>query len=135
MAFIDWSDQLSVEIRQIDDQHKKLIAIVNTLFDAMSQGKAKEVMGKVFTELVQYTKTHFQTEERLMQQYAYPDFAAHKKEHDDLTKTAMDLQEKFNKGALTLSIETSKFLKDWLTKHILGSDKKYSPFLKSKGVT
>ncbi|MFH0878374.1 MAG: bacteriohemerythrin [Lentisphaerota bacterium] len=134
MAFINWTDQLSVNIRQIDDQHKKLVSIINTLFDAMSQGKAKDVLGKVFNELIQYTKTHFQNEERMMQQYSYPDFAAHKKEHDDLTKTAMDLQDKFTKGAVSLSIETSNFLKAWLTKHILGTDKKYSPFLNGKGV-
>ncbi len=134
MAFIDWTDQLSVHIRRIDDQHKKLISIVNTLFDAMSQGKAKEVMGKVLNELIQYTRTHFQTEERLMQQYGYPDLAAHKKEHDELTRTVLDLQDKYNKGAIMLSVETSNFLKAWLTQHIMGTDKKYGPFLNEKGV-
>ena len=69
-----------------------------------------------------------------MQTHAYPDFLAHKSEHDHLTERVMDLQRGFRSNEVRLTIEAMEFLKDWLRHHILGSDKKYSPFLNTKGV-
>jgi len=63
---------LSVNIQSIDEQHKKLVALVNNLNDAMSSGKGQLIMGKILDDLVAYTKTHFATEERLMTTHTYP---------------------------------------------------------------
>ena len=134
MAFIDWSNSLSVDIKELDDQHKKLIELINQLNDAMKVGKGKDVIGKVLGSLIAYTQSHFATEERLMQAHSYPSYIIHKKAHDDLTKQALDLQKKFETGNLAITIEVMGFLKDWLSKHIMNTDKQYSPFLKGKGV-
>lgn len=134
MAFIDWSNSLSVDIKELDDQHKKLIELINQLNDAMKVGKGKDVIGKVLGSLIAYTKSHFATEERLMQTHSYPSYIIHKKAHDDLTKQALDLQKKFEAGNIAITVEVMGFLKDWLSKHIMSTDKQYSPFLKGKGV-
>jgi len=66
---------------------------------------------------------------------AYPAAAAHKKEHDDLTKQVLDVKKKFQEGATaTLSMEVLNFLRKWLLNHIQGSDKKYGPHLNAKGI-
>lgn len=135
MAFIDWKDELSVNIRMIDDQHKELIKLINELSDAMKVGKGKDVMGKVLSKLVDYTKMHFGTEERLFQTHGYPGYIAHKSEHDKLTKQVLDLKTKFDNGQSVITVEVMNFLKDWLQKHIIGTDKKYSSFLIGKGVS
>jgi hemerythrin len=135
MAFIDWSSQLSVNIRSIDEQHKKLVGMVNDLFEAMKTGKGKDVLGKVLDGMVKYVGTHFQTEENLMRTHGYPEYAEHKKEHDDLTKKVLELQNQYQSGMVTLSLTTGNFLKDWLTRHIMGTDKKYSAYLNAKGVS
>lgn len=134
MAFFQWNDQLSVKIAQIDMQHKKLVDMVNEMFEAMQAGKGKDVLGKILAELIQYTRTHFATEERLMQTHGYQDFAAHKKEHDDLAKQVLDLESKFKAGEPVMSSSVGTFLKGWLVNHIKGTDMKYAPFLNSKGV-
>ncbi|HKN18547.1 MAG TPA: bacteriohemerythrin [Dissulfurispiraceae bacterium] len=134
MALMAWSDNLSVNVAQIDEQHKKLVGILNDLHDAMKQGKGNDVTGNVLSGLVQYVASHFATEEKLMKTHAYPDYLKHKFEHDALTKQALDLQNQFQEGKSVLTIELMKFLKDWLSKHILGTDKKYGPFLNSKGI-
>jgi len=134
MAFMNWSDNFVVDIFEVDNQHKKLLGLVNQLFDAMSVGKGKEVLGKVLTELINYTVYHFSTEERLFKQCAYPEFETHKKEHDDLTKTATELKQSFDSGNKLITIDVMNFLKDWLNVHILQEDKKFGPFLHSKGV-
>lgn len=82
MALIAWSDKLSVQVRQFDEEHKKLIVMVNQLHDAMKEGKGKQVVGDVLNGLISYTKNHFAAEERLMKAHAYPDYEQHKKEHN-----------------------------------------------------
>lgn len=135
MPLMSWNDKMSVGVDAFDNDHKKLVAMLNDLFEAVQAGKGKDALGKILDGLVSYTKEHFAREERQMQQHAYPDFAAHKKEHDDLAKQVLEVQKKYNSGqTATLSMEVMNFLKNWLIKHIQGSDKKYGPFMNAKGV-
>ena len=134
MAYLDWQDDYSVGIDQIDRQHKKLVAFLNELYEAMHQGKGKDVLGKVLTELVLYTKTHFSTEEKLMSQYGYPDYEGHKAKHEKMAARVLDLKKQFADGSLSSPIQITNFLKNWLAKHINETDKKYAPYLAAKGV-
>lgn len=64
MALMSWSDNLSVNIKEIDEQHKKLVGMVNDLHDAMKMGKGNDVTGKILTGLIQYVGTHFACQSR-----------------------------------------------------------------------
>ena len=134
MSFFPWNDGYSVNIREIDEQHKRLVSLVDEMYEAMRAGKGSEVLGKILADLIHYTKTHFATEERYFRLYGYPEFEVHKKEHDILTGQAMDLKEKFDAGQTALSSQTGTFLKNWLINHIQKTDKKYSAFLNGKGL-
>ena len=129
MAFVQWSDQLSVGINTIDDQHKKLVSIINRLYDAMKSGKGSEILSEVLSELIEYTKYHFSTEETLMKNNAYPNYQSHKSLHSKLVEKVMDLELDLKAGRIALSVQVFHFLKDWLVNHIQGEDKKYAPFL------
>ncbi len=134
MAFIEWSDGLSVGVEVFDKEHKQLINLVNNLSQALSSGSAKKTMEDILKSLVNYTKIHFRHEEEYMTLYDYPDYEKHKAEHDELTAQVMDFAERYQTGKVSFSLELMNFLKDWLTKHILGSDKKYRDFFLGKGV-
>ncbi len=134
MPLMDWSDDFSVGIESIDNQHKKLVNMLNALYDSMQSGEGNEMLGKVLGGLAAYTVNHFKYEEDLFAQHGYPGTAEHKKQHDDLLAQVTDLKNKFDAGSATLSMEVMKFLKDWLITHIQGSDKAYSAFLIEKGV-
>lgn len=125
MAIITWDSSLSVDVSEVDRQHKKLVDLINELHDAMRVGKAKEVMSKVIKELVDYAVQHFSLEEKKMQEYQYENYTQHKVEHDQFVAKAAALQRDFNSGKVTVTLDTMTFLKDWLTKHIMGTDKKY----------
>jgi hemerythrin len=129
MAFFDWSEKYSVGVPSIDGQHKRLIEIINSLYDAMRAGHGEFALGKTLDDLVDYTKTHFRFEENLLQTKNYPDLAAHKKVHEGLTAQVMDLVKQYKAGKATLSIQTGTFLKNWLGNHILNTDMKYSAHL------
>ncbi len=133
MPIMDWSESLRVGIDVIDEQHAKLVKLVNQLYDAMVAGKGKLVLGTVLTELIEYTVYHFNTEEELFKRHGYPDAVNHIREHNDLARTAKELKIAYESNKATVTFDTMKFLKDWLVNHIMKSDKAYAPFLKSKG--
>jgi hemerythrin len=83
MAPIVWNDSLSVGVAEIDRQHKKLIAMINELDNAMTAGRGKDVMGEIVDGLIIYTATHFRTEEKYFAQFEYRDAEIHRKEHAD----------------------------------------------------
>jgi hemerythrin-like metal-binding protein len=132
MSFMEWSEKLVTGVKECDDQHKKLVSLINELYDAMKQGKGKEVIDKALDELVKYADYHFTTEETLMSKYGYPELAAHKREHEYFKNKIKEFLDKKAKGEVTLSVEVMSFLKDWLLKHLMETDKKYGPFLKQK---
>lgn len=134
MSLINWNDTYSVKVRMLDNQHKRLIEIINTLHDGMKTGKSNEILGKIIFDLIGYTKTHFQSEEDLFEKYNYPNKVLHKKEHDEFVKTVGKFYEDFKSGRTGLSLDVMNFLTNWLTKHIKGSDKAYSNFLNEKGI-
>ena len=134
MPFMSWSDDLSVQISSIDEQHRKLLSIINNLHDSMQLGKANTVMRRILAELASYTATHFAHEERLFRQYSYSNSISHQSSHASLVSQLKELQKQFDAGA-PISIKTFGFLKKWLTEHILKDDRAYSQFLRSKGVS
>lgn len=135
MPIMQWSDKLSVGVAQCDNEHKQLVAMLNELFDSMQAGHGKEALGTILGRLISYTKTHFANEERLLKQHNFAEFVAHKAEHDALAKQVLDVEAKFKAGATSaLSMEVMNFLKNWLLKHIMGTDKHYGPFLQARGV-
>jgi hemerythrin len=130
----DWKNEYTVNIGSIDAQHQNLFAMGRELYAAMSAGQGKTVLARILDRLVQYTVVHFAHEERLMQLHQYPDFAKHKAEHDALTKQVLAFQAEFEAGRATMAVQVLQFLKDWLEKHIKGSDFAYAPCLKAQKV-
>ena len=131
---IEWDQRYSVDIAEIDRQHRKLFDLLNELYAAMQEGQADQVVGKVLDRVVDYTVLHFAHEERLFTQYGYPGAAAHRDEHAQLTAQAKGLAERLKSGKGDVPVSTLKFLCDWLSRHILGSDKGYAAFLTQQGV-
>ena len=132
MALFIWKDAYSVGVDYFDRQHKKLVAMLNDLHDAMRIGKGAEAMGRVFETLVEYTAYHFGDEEKAMAKYGYPELEEHREEHVLLTEKVLEYKKKFDGKQLLVSIELLEFLKNWLSHHIMETDKRYGPELAGK---
>lgn len=133
MPLINWNETLSVGVEYIDNQHKRLVSIINRLNDAMLQDKGNKVMGEILDDLLDYTKTHFASEEKLMKKYGYPESADHFREHEKLTNEVIDFIEKYRLGNAMVTMPVLQFLKEWLNNHILETDKEFGKFLREKG--
>jgi len=134
MALIRWTDSLSVQVAQLDQQHQILINLINELNDAMRQGKGQQVMDPILDRLVAYAGSHFATEERYFIQYAYPAAGEHRRAHAEFADRVADFKERLMQTRIGLSIEVMNFLSDWLQHHIQGEDKKYSACFNAAGL-
>jgi hemerythrin len=129
MALITWSDAYSIKVAAMDEQHKKLLNIMNELHEYQKQGKSKEIIEKTLKGLVDYTRTHFGAEERFLQQNKYPKLAEHQAIHKNLLGQVEKYMERYKAGEGVIAAELNNFLKDWLIKHILNIDMEYGKFI------
>jgi hemerythrin-like metal-binding protein len=132
MAFINWSDKLSVGVAEMDAEHQKLVALINELHTAMNTGNGGPAALEILGRVIQYTLTHFANEERLMTRCQYPKFAEHKALHTQLTQQAKQLQADVASGKRLACIQVLTFLRTWLQTHIQQEDRKYGQHIQSR---
>lgn len=129
MKDLIWDATLSVEIDEIDDDHRKLVDLFNLLNHAVADGESSVYLEAVLEELVNCTVWHFSHEERLMLKFGYPGYADHRDEHQALIKAAGELQQRFRNQGKRISGEDIVYLEKWLTGHVLGMDKDLGAYL------
>lgn len=134
MALLEWNLlAYGVGVSEIDEQHKKLIEMINKLHTYMKAGKGKEILLVLFDEMKQYTSSHFATEEYMMVHNNYEGFKEHKVQHDAFIKKVTELADGYKAGSKEITLNTYDFLKDWLLNHIKHTDKDLGLFLKKNG--
>jgi len=134
MKKIVWSQDLSVGVAEIDEQHRQWIQRLNDVAAAMAANLGPVQTAKTLAFLIDYTKLHFATEEKLMTERGYPGLPAQRAQHKELTATLQDLLRDFEEeGATQKLAETiNTFLGNWLLKHIREEDLKFGAFLKAQ---
>jgi hemerythrin len=122
---IEWKEEYSVNVQEIDAQHKRFIGLMDKLYTASGNFTITEVLGKILDELLDYAQLHFKTEEKYFDKFNYALSEEHKSKHKELLSKI----EYFLKAHLELnkdvSFELLDFLEDWLVDHLSTQDKKY----------
>ena len=132
MAFFDWDEKYSVGIMSIDQQHRKLFAMISQFYETIRQKETQRAMSEILKELIEYAKTHFSTEENYLSKYEYPLYERHVAQHATFIGKVTNFYDRFQAKELLIPIEIADFLKEWLSGHVLGEDQRYAPFLQSK---
>jgi hemerythrin len=131
MPIIHWTPDFSVGVSSLDTDHKVLISLINQLDDAIRSGEPSGTVAKVLDALLDYTEYHFDREETLMKACGYPEIDAHKRTHHTLRAQVHDIRARYRRNPESMhGREVLAFLKNWLTAHIVGRDKLYSPFMR-----
>lgn len=133
--FAVWKDEYSVGVESLDDDHRKLLNLINN-FQTAVHYKTGEVFEKeAFNEVISYTKYHFEREEKMMQEAGYADLEAHKDVHRAMVAKIDEFLLDYEKRGHEALEDVSLFLKDWLVKHINGTDQDYSSLMIEKGLS
>lgn len=132
MAYINWKEAYEIGIEIIDHQHKNLIEYLNELHYAQTNGTGQYLVIEILQKLADYTHYHFQTEEKLFEQYIYLKADDHLTEHKYFVEQIEVFQRELKNNNLLLSLKTIDFLKDWTINHILGTDQEFGDFVCSQ---
>ncbi len=134
MSMVQWSDKYSVNIQEIDEQHKCIVNYINELYEALSRKENHDLVADVIQKLVEYTKIHFAVEETLMRIFHYEGYEQHKAIHDKLVQQALVFQGRYLAGDSRVGMELLMFLKEWLFTHINQVDMQYVATFHAAGV-
>jgi len=124
MAYLAWQDDLNTGIQVIDNQHKRIVEMINQLHDAQAQ-RLDGLVGQVIEELVDYTLSHFAFEETLLEDAGYEFTRAHKKVHELFIKRVSEYRLRFAAGE-DIADELKQLLGRWLFNHIRNDDANYA---------
>lgn len=133
MGLFAWRSEYSIKHDHLDSQHKELFRLAEELHAAMMSGSAKSILRETLKRLIDYTRSHFRDEEAMMLKAGYPQYYPHKAQHDKFTAHVLELQNGFEAGGIAVTVETLRFLRDWLENHIMRTDKTLASFFENKG--
>ncbi|MFW6292510.1 MAG: bacteriohemerythrin [Spirochaetota bacterium] len=131
---VSWTPELSVGVEVFDAHHRRLFSLVNKLYDVMRSGSQKSTLEEVFDELLEYAVYHFGAEEKAFDLSGYPGADAHRATHAELVAKAGALRNDLDEGRPMIAVDVMVFLRDWVTSHILGEDKRYTEFFQTRAV-
>jgi len=129
-TFVTWDSSYNVGIDSVDKQHKHLIYLTNSLYNACLDDKAEldTAFKEVMKELVEYVSFHFKDEERIMEEVNYPGLQEHKQIHQQFIKKILAAVDDYQKGKQFVPNSFVRFLRDWLFNHILVNDKEMAKY-------
>ena len=129
---IRWNSTYELGHSEIDGQHQKLVDIINDFYNAFATAQAHNKIGDIIGELVNYTIFHFTAEEEIFKASTYPDAEEHIQTHKEFVDKLKGYHQEVKDGNMTTTYDLMTFLRDWLLQHIMGTDTKYLPFLKTQ---
>ncbi|MTJ01670.1 bacteriohemerythrin [Idiomarina piscisalsi] len=132
-VLIEWSSKLDVGIEEINRQHQRLIYIANELYRLKLRDGDQHALQRLVDSLINYTATHFNYEELLMERNGYPDLENHKVKHKELVQDVMRFKHRVDNHEDVID-ELLDFVKAWLMNHIMKSDMAYKSHLNGKGI-
>ncbi len=134
MELLSWNPFYSVGVERLDEQHRRLIELLNGYANAVLERHGAEALGPLLEELVVYVAVHFRDEEGLLREHRYPELEDHLREHQALLDRLEELRGRHAAGQPLDNRPVIEFLFDWLQHHILGTDRRYGPFFNDLGI-
>ena len=116
---------MSLDIKEIDDQHQQFLKILNDLYDAFYQMRYKDELQGLLRQLCAFADYHFATEEKYFDLFKYDHEKEHKQIHAKLGTEIQSFIERFERGETDLIADLMDFLEDWLVNHLQTEDKRY----------
>ena len=134
MEKIIWGESFSVGVRDLDEQHKQIVIMVDTLIEMNEAKVDSEIVSDTLTKMTRYAIDHFKKEEHYMLEYGYPEFASQRKQHQEFKRKTVNFCMETMAHKVTIPTEIFSYLRLWWTNHILQEDMKYKEFFNERGL-
>lgn len=126
--YIVWDEKNRIGVSIIDEQHRSIVSTINTFYYYVSKGAAEAALRPIVIILEQYTRLHFQLEEAIMRENAYPQIEEHQALHAILMKETQNILTHDRMTTDPYAVLT--FLKNWWLGHINQEDRAYVPYVR-----
>ncbi len=122
MSLIEWKEQYSLGVPDVDYEHRELIELINELYASVS-GEATDVtvldfLGELYTRIA----AHFALEEKIMRESHYDEYLDHKTDHERLLDDIRDLMDDYEDGVYVDVERFGKRLDAWFSEHFQSRD-------------
>lgn len=117
MALIQWKDEYSLGVEDIDHEHRELIDLVREVFDCIASGHAREWTEALMGDLYAAISGHFALEEDIMRRSGYPEYDAHKADHEHLLDVLLELIDAVAGGAPMDEERLGNEVNEWFARH------------------
>ena len=131
---LKWEDKYSVGVVELDDQHKRMFAVINELLESINTGTTEEHIGNIIESLVKYKIFHFSTEEKYFKEFNYEGAEDHIIKHKEFNEKLTKMKEKYTEYSVEFAFELIDFLEDWLLDHLMTTDQKYKECFRLHGL-
>ena len=130
-----WNDNFVSGVQEIDEQHMILVDLLNSVRVMFLPESDTKRMEQIILDLLSYALYHFETEERLMDEYDYrggspQDANEHLDQHRTFSAKVVSARKALTSGEKISADELFQFLTDWIVNHILKTDFKLANFIK-----
>jgi len=131
-----WNDDMLIGVEKIDEQHQSLVKALDELHEACESNRGRDYIHKTLLFIANYTKEHFADEEKIQEEYGFPEMRMHKKQHDDFVTTATKLILEYVtvKSPDEFAMKICVILIDWVSNHIYTEDKKIGEYIRNKNI-
>ncbi|MDR3762458.1 MAG: bacteriohemerythrin [Acidobacteriota bacterium] len=129
MELYTWDSSFSMGDAELDKHHRVLIGLINDLYTAMMDGDGARASQAIYQRLREYTRFHFEAEEREMYQARYPEYGRHHEQHEGFTRHLDALAEEFGKKDGAPGSKMLGMMRNWLRTHIRSADVQYAEWL------
>jgi hemerythrin len=126
---LEWQDEYSVGVAELDQQHQHMLSIINSLLIGQKDAYDAVKMSETVSSLIHHAYVHFATEERYLMQSNFPDLKPHVLEHVGFIMKTLELSLKVREGSIDTRLELLRYLKGWYASHVLGSDRLFIPYI------
>lgn len=133
-VFFRWTEKMSVNSVEIDNQHKMLVGFLNEMYQAFIDREHTEKVGPIIERLKEYALYHFDTEEKYFSAFSYDGAQKHIDEHQQFRGKVQEFVLKYRKNSNALTYDVMNFLRNWLNNHIMDTDRKYMDCFSKNGV-
>lgn len=128
---IVWDEQYGVGHPILDAQHRHIIDLINALHNAAA-GEGLATVDAVLPHFVRFLENHFETEEVILRQVAYPSVEEHAAAHRTLVHQLTRAAEAAAQDGHTAnSMRFAATIWSWLHEHTVSMDQEFAPMLRS----
>lgn len=130
MPLFIWRPSYDLGIPEIDLDHRQLVGSINELYEAMKEGRGRDLINHTIDRLIEYVGKHFDHEESIMRAAGFTDLANHEREHQRFRAAVLEMDIRRRAGGGPSAIELLTYLSDWLRDHVTSTDKEMGRYLK-----